>query len=39
MKFYPYKKRGGGVSLSHAKGRAQTVLGLFLCGSLKFKPY
>ena len=34
VKFYPYEKGGG--SCSHAEGGAQTVLGYFLCGSLKF---
>ena len=37
MKFYPYKKGGGGgKSFSHAEGGAQQVLGWFLRGSLKF---
>ena len=30
VKFYPYEKGGGGKSLSHSKGGAQKVLGLFL---------
>ena len=35
MKFYPDEK-GGGKSFSHAERGTQQVLGLFLCGSLKF---
>ena len=30
------KGGGGGKSFSHSEGGAQKVLGLFLCGSLKF---
>ena len=33
------KGGGGGKSFSHSEGGAQKVLGLFLRGSLKFKPY
>ena len=29
-------RKGGGKSLNHVEGRAQKVLGLFLCGTLKF---
>ena len=36
VKFYPYEKRGGEKSFSHAEGGAQKVLGYFLHSSLKF---
>ena len=38
MKFYPYKKGGGGrICFSHAEGgQKTTVFGWFVCGSLKF---
>ena len=35
----PLRKGGGKKSLRHSEGGAQKVLGLFLRGSLKFKPY
>ena len=37
VKFYPCEKGGGGKCFSHAEGGgAHNVLGLVLCGSLKF---
>ena len=35
MKFYPYSKRGGDTSFSHAEGGAQNVSGYCLHGSWK----
>ena len=36
MKFYPYKKGGGGKSFSHAEEGVQKVFGYFFRSSLKF---